>query len=279
MAQQNAFRLTLSWAAAFGLLLAPVAGLCYSWDYAPVISTGVTYETNPYYNSESSLEDDAYGVILDATLNLSAETERSGANFRPRTMISLYTGTENATDLNALDYYLPLDAFWSTQRTRYNVNGGYSRISTRNSEISVTDPNDSGQTGSSGRIVSVDEDQERGYVAPSVALQVTQLDLLSLSVSLDDVTYTKAELTGRSDYVYTAAAASWTHVLGPRTRVTGSVNLDCIQCRPAGQSHEKRHRQLRDRCGIRIFAVGPHYAGSYRRHLPKRHRCYRPGNR
>ncbi len=235
----NIPRLLLS-AAACGVALAPARVLAYSWEYTPIVSVGAIYETNPFYFSDSNLIDDGYGGFLDATVAISGETGRSQLSFRPRTRITVYTGADNASDLNSADYYLPLYASWRSQRTQYSLNGGYSRVSTRNSEVRITDPNDSGQTGSSGRIVSVDEDQERGYLYPTVAFQLSQRDLLQLSFSLDDVTYTKAEVTQRSNYIYGDTSFSWTRTLGPKSRVTGSVNVNGFNADRPGSPVENK---------------------------------------
>ena len=187
---------------AIGAWLTSAPGYAYTWDYSPVVGTGLNYQTNPDYVSDSSQEDDGYAAFLDGSVVLSAETGRSRINFRPRVRGSMYAGTANNSNLSGIDYYVPVDGFWASPRTQYSINAGYSRISERTSEAFVTDPNDSGQTGSSGRIVSVNSFQERAYVYPAFQFEVGPRDLLNLTLSVDDVRYTDAELTGRSDYIY-----------------------------------------------------------------------------
>ena len=141
--------------AAFGSLaiavgLAPAAGYGASWEYVPTVATGITYETNPNYVSDTQVEDDAYSGILDLAVDINRETGRSRFTFRPRTKFAVYTGADNSSDLNIADYYLPINALWADRKVQYALNAGYSQISTRDSEVIVSDPNNPGQPGSSG---------------------------------------------------------------------------------------------------------------------------------
>jgi hypothetical protein len=131
--------------------------------------------------------------------------------------------------LDARNYYLPLDGFWSTQRAQYAANAGYSQTSTRDSEIFTTDPNQSPQVGASGHVVSIDEDQKRLYFSPSVNYRIGPRDEASLALSVEDTRYTEWRQTFRSNYVYGSAGASWIHSLGPKSQVSAGINLDSFQ--------------------------------------------------
>ena len=197
-----------------------------SWEYVPVLAVGGAYETNPNYVSESRFEDDAPSGFVDLAVDLSRETGRSRVSLRPRTRLTGYWSTENASDLNTDDYYLPASYLWTNLRSQFSLNGGWSEISTRDSEIFILDPNTPGTPGSSGRIVSVSEDQERWYLYPQFAYQVTTRDLLSIVLSFDDISYTKAELTGRSNYDYANLTTSWRRSLNQKSSLSANLNVN-----------------------------------------------------
>jgi hypothetical protein len=225
-------------AALLGLCLAPAAGYALTWDYVPTVILGARYETNPSYVADNDLEDDAYSGVLDLSASLRGEADRARLTFRPRVRFTEYTGAENSDALDQFDWFLPLDGTWGGQRAQYAFAAGYSDISSRESEIRLSDPNEPGQPGSSGRVVIVDEDQERWYVAPSATYLITPRDQLGLTLSLDDVTYDKAELTNRSNYEAGSAGVSWTRSLGIKTRASASVTVDAFRAEQPGSPVE-----------------------------------------
>jgi hypothetical protein len=209
--------------------LAPVVGYSSAWEYAPSVTTGLSYESNPDYVPQNSQQDDAYSAFLDAALAIGTESGRSRIDFRPRFFASTFRGSLRSDDLGGTDYYLPLDGSWITQRVRLAAGIGYSQISTRNSEVFETDPNESPQTGVSGHVVSIDEDQKRLYFSPSISYQVGPRDVIQLTLSMQDVRYTEWQRTFRSNYIYGTTSGSWVHSLGLKSQVSIGLNLDAFK--------------------------------------------------
>jgi hypothetical protein len=204
----------------------------------PEVVLGLRYETNPDYLSNSDLEDDAYAGVLDTRLRITGDGNRGRIDLQPRIQASVYTGAENDSRFDTVNYYLPVSGLWVDRRAQYSVTAGYSDISTRESEIRVVDPNDPGQPGSSGRIVTVDEDQERWYLRPAIDFQVTQRDIFGVTLHLEDVTYTEAEFTNRSNYEYGSLGASWTRAISAKSKVSSGVSVDGFRASPPGSPIE-----------------------------------------
>jgi hypothetical protein len=219
-------------------LLAPGLAAAAQWDYVPTIMTGLAYETNPRYVSQDELEDDAGSLFVDGSLDIINETQRRTLGARPRVRISRYQGTEDDSSLDTDDWYLPVNATWRDVRTQYALRAQYSDVSTRDSETFVTDPNDPGQPGSSGRLVPIEESQQRWFVSPSASYQLSARDVLSATLSYDDVSYDKAELTNRSDYEYGYADTTWTRSLGLKDRVSGTLNVSGFRAQQPGNTVE-----------------------------------------
>lgn len=229
----------LRWAtAALGLSLAPATGQCLTWDYVPDAAIGARYESNPEYVNEMADKDDAWAAVLDGGLSMRGEGDRVRIELEPRIRYVAYTATEKSDQLDTTDYYIPLTGLWTGQRSQYALGTGFTRLSTRDSEIRVVDPNDPGQPGSSGRIVVVDEHQKRWYVQPSAAFQVSERDRLDLSASYEDVTYSEAQLTQRSDYEYAVLGASWTRTITPRSEVNAGLSVDGFRASQPGSPIE-----------------------------------------
>jgi len=228
--------------AAAGLVLAlalvPLTGQCLTWDYVPEGSLGARYETNPRYVSELGTEDDAWAGVLSGSVNIRGEGDRVRIGFRPQVRFAVYTGAEKSDQLDTDDFYLPLVIVSSGQRSRYGLNTGYSDVSTRDSEIRVVDPNDPGQPGSSGRIIVVDETQQRWYVQPSAAFQVSERDRLDINLNYENVTYSEALLTTHSDFEYAVIGASWTRTLTPRSEVNAGFSIDGFRAEQPGSPIE-----------------------------------------
>lgn len=219
-------------------LLAPGIVAAAQWDYLPKIATGLYYETNPRYVSQDELENDAGSVLVDGTLDITNETQRRTLEARPRVLVARYQGTKDDSSLDRDDWYIPVSATWRDVRSQYGLSAQYSDVSTRDSEIFVTDPNAPGQPGSSGRLVPIEESQQRWYVSPSASYQLSARDVLSATVSYDDVSYDKAEFTNRSDYEYGYADTTWTRSLGLKDRVSGTVNVSGFRAQQPGNTVE-----------------------------------------
>lgn len=204
--------------------LVPLAGQCVTWDYVPSLSAGALYESNPRGASDSDLEDDAYAGSASASVEITGETQTSSIYFRPRAQGAAYTGARNASDLNYFDYFLPLGLRWTSQLMEFGVGAEYSKISTRN--FPNSDPNE--DPGVNPAQPRTDEYMERWSLSPSMSWQVAPQDILSFSLGYDDVSFTEAQFTRRSDYQSVYGDATWSHSLAPRHRVSVTATINAF---------------------------------------------------
>lgn len=209
-----------------------------TWDYLPTAIVGERYETNPFYVDDDQVpEDDAYATTFEGSLDIRGQSGRVSLSAKPRVRFALYAGTDEDSQLNAANYYLPLSGVWTNLRSQYAVSTGYSQISTRESEIRVADPNVPGG-GSSGRVVTVDEDQERFYLGPSANFQLSSTDLLGFDANFENVRYTEADLTNRSNYDALSIGMTWTHSLGQKTKLSLGASIDGFVAEQPGSTVE-----------------------------------------
>ncbi len=204
--------------------LGPVPGQGQVWDYTPFGSVGAVYESNPRSSTDNALEDDAYAGIVSGTLSVRGETRTTRLTFRPQFRAAAYTGAENASDLNYVDYHMPLGIQKSTQVALYSLRAGYDKSSTRS--FPSVNPNDPGQNPANRP--QIDEYQERWSLDPSGSWQATARDLLSVTASYDDVSYTEAERTSRSEYQVASSGVTWTRTLTPQNRISLSTSIDAF---------------------------------------------------
>ena len=203
-------------------LLTPLPAHCLTWDYVPTISVGTLYESNPRSVSQSSLEDDAYAATAIAQLDIVGETAASRLAFQPRAEGAVYTGTTNASDYDYLNYFLPVSAQWTRQLAQFDLDASYRKTSTRS--FPSVDPNTDPETNPTRP--RIDEYQETWSLRPSASWQLDQRDILSVSLDLDDVSFTKSDITGRPDYQGAIGEVSYTRSLNTQNRIsaTGSLN-------------------------------------------------------
>jgi hypothetical protein len=216
--------------------LLPAPSRALTWDYVPYASAGAGYETN--FNGAVDYDDprlpdghqdDGYLFLGSASLEMIGEDAARQLTFKPDADFGVYTGIDkNASrDDNYFNYFLPLTArqVWQTSIAR--VSAGFSRVSTRDL-VDTTDPNDPSRPGINSTSQAT-EYQERWYIAPSYQYQFTPTDSISLSASFDDVTFTQAEFSGRSDYTASSAEATWSRSLTPQTSISLSANASGFQ--------------------------------------------------
>lgn len=205
--------------------LAPLTGQCLTWDYRPSISFGGLYESNPSGTSESSLEDDGYATSLGGWLEISGESQTTRLSARPQFDTAAYGGTENASDLNYLNLFLPVGAQWAAQLSQYGLDGSFSRQSTRN--YVSPDPNQPDTGNVTPR--RVDEYQENWAVSPSASWQISPTDVVSLVVGFTDISFTDADLTGRPSSQDGFGQASWNRSFTPQQRLSLSVDVSTFE--------------------------------------------------
>jgi hypothetical protein len=216
--------------------LLPAVSAALTWDYVPSASAGVGYETNTNSAADyddprlpDGKEDDGFLFLGSASLDITGEDASRRLTFKPAADYGLYSGQEkddNQAD-NYFNYSLPVTARQVWQTSLAEVSAGFSRISTRD-QVDTTNPNEPPRPGidSTSRTT---EYQERWYVSPSLTYQLTPVDSINLAVSYDDVWFTEAEFSGRSDYTASSADATWNRTLTPQSTVSLSLNASGFQ--------------------------------------------------
>lgn len=223
-----------AWLAAAACSLAGVAAPAASWEYAPFVAVGGLWESNPRSSSESRLEDDAWAAMIDTRLDITGRTRTDTTAFHPRFLAASYDGTARASDLDYVDYYLPMTFRRLGEVTESEVDAGFSRTSTRN--FPSVDPNEPTDPNTSRP--KIDEFMERWWVAPSFSWQPRPRDIVSASLSYDDIEFTEAELTRRTDYEATNVDLTWTRTLAPAHRVSLTLNTSGFRSQLPGSTIE-----------------------------------------
>ena len=161
-----------------------------------------------------------YVVTGDARVEVRGFTQTTSLIFTPTLFGAKYFDTAQPGDLDYINYSLPLDVRRIWQQGSAEVEGGYTRSSTR--AIDVIDPN--APVTAPNRTVSVTDYQERWFLTPSFQYRLTPQDQLALNLDYSDITFTQAELTRRSDYTASSAEFSWNHTLTQQSIVSLGVN-------------------------------------------------------
>ncbi len=151
------------------------------------IKTGLEYRTNPRHARASSKEEDATAMAIDLRLPVKWHAERWELNLEPRLDYSYFAKSVNS-DLDERDKYLEGDGLFQTTRSQFGFSTGITDTSIRTSALN---PDGSG--------VSDDGTQERWYVNPYVALNMSQRDTLQLSGGYNDIRY-RDNIDPRFDY-------------------------------------------------------------------------------
>jgi len=229
---------TAGWLPAVVLALLPAASQAVTWEYVPSVSAGAGYETNPGGTSNSDQEDDGYVTSGTAYLNITGESGTTRITMRPELQGAIYSGTEDQyRDDSYLNYILPATVSESWQRAFGSLSGGASRISTRDSIIVGTDPNNPPRPGidTTNRRT---EYQQRWYLAPSFRYQASPRDIIGISINYDDVTYTEAEFSFRTDYTAGSAELSWDRSLDQQSTISLSANVSSFEATRPGSPVE-----------------------------------------
>ncbi len=213
------------------LILALLPGLAagLTWDHVPSASAGAGYETNPSRSAQD--EKESFVITGNARLSIRGESSTLRATFLPELQAASYTDLErDDRDDNYVNYFLPLSVSRSWQNAMASFSGGYSRVSTRDSVIVRFDPNTPPQPG----IDTADrrtEYQERWYFSPSFRYRLTPMDSLGVSLRYDDMKYTEAEYSWRSNYKSGSADLSWDHTLNPRSTISLGLNASGFEAK------------------------------------------------
>lgn len=151
------------------------------------VASGLEYRTNPRHARSSSKEEDATALAVDLRLPVRWYAERWELNLKPRLDYRYFAKSINS-DLDERDKYLEGDGLFQASRAQYGFSAGVTDTSIRTSALN---PDGSG--------VSDDGTQERWYVNPYIALNVSQRDTLQFGGGYNDIRY-RDNIDARFDY-------------------------------------------------------------------------------
>lgn len=205
------------------------------WELVPVVSSGITYQTNPRYISsqapDNSLKDDSTGTFVDMSAQATLATPDDRVTLSPRLRKSTFL--KDNSDLNEDDWYVDLSANHRAGRGEVGLGAGWSDIGVVTAEFeSATPTNPDGtpapDTGS-GRILDVNATQKYVYVAPYLSYDFSTVNSIRLSTNASDTTYDQGALTGYYDYKNLDASATITHVLDPKNSLLLDMNSSVFE--------------------------------------------------
>jgi hypothetical protein len=188
-----------------------------AWDTVSDITMGVEANDNPRLGQRSigptpelAAERDHTSVraLMDARFRLSNFGERGQIYLQPRLRADTYADSADS-DLQRQDGYLYSRGAYKWQRGDVGFNANFSRESILSSEIIDTglgdlagDLNGDGiiePVEGTGQLVLLDERRNRASLAPFANFTLSSRSTIGIEASYLDVTYTGAQVQGRSD--------------------------------------------------------------------------------
>lgn len=227
------------------LAILPLAARAeWAWSAIPSVTLDGTYETNPdnYSDDSTSPKDDAYIGTVALNVRMEGRTGQGRVVFDPLYRMKESWANDSNRQLDGNELFLP--AFWvhSGLRSQTQVSAGYSQYPSRYSDYQVVDPNQPLPPGGLGCEVTVDgrcqvnETQSRWYFGPTWSWSFSPRLRMDLSAQISEVTYDKAEFTGRFDYNYLYGTAGLTRILAPQHRINVELNASQYSAdQPASQ--------------------------------------------
>jgi hypothetical protein len=194
----------------------PFATASAAWDTVSDITMGVEANDNPRLGQrnigqtqELMTERDhtAVRALMDARFRLSNFGERGQIYLQPRVRADTYSDSADS-DLERQDGYLYSRGAYKWQRGDAGFNANFSRESILSSEIIDTGLGDldTDMNGGiiepvegTGQLVLLDERRNRVSLAPFANFTLSSRSTIGIEASYLDLTYTGAQIRGRSD--------------------------------------------------------------------------------
>jgi hypothetical protein len=219
----------------------PFAQAFGAWDTVSDITMGVEANDNPRLGQrnvdqtdELTQERDHTSVraLMDARFRLSNFGERGQIYLQPRLRADTYADSVDS-DLQRQDGYLYSRGAYKWQRGDAGFNANFSRESILSSEIIDTGLGDLGvdlngngviePVEGTGQLVELDERRNRVSLAPFANFTLSSRSTIGIEASYLDVTYTGAEIQGRSDISERLFGTHITRTIDERTGATARV--------------------------------------------------------
>ena len=171
-----------------GLLIAQTSQ-AQQWTLQPELRAGYEYDDNARLRSVEAQVQEIDGFILEGSLGIGYNTQRTTFELTPRLRSRIYDETP---DVDSDDQFLKFDFGHETLKGEFRVRSSYDRESVRTAEradpdFDVDDP-DEIPIDETGLLFS-DQRRERFRIAPEWSYDVTERMILGLEASYTDVSY------------------------------------------------------------------------------------------
>jgi len=185
--------------------------------------SSAAYDTNPRLLSVGS--EAVYGLITNASLDLSRRTEQSRLGLSPRFVARRYTG-DYALDSD--DIYLNADFVTGRgERSEYSIGASYSRDGTLTSEFVSTG------------FVPANTQREISGLRATASRSLSELTSVSGSVDYQDVQFEDGLRYGLQDYQYWSGLGYVQRSLSERTRVSLLARIGLLEASFTGDESQE----------------------------------------
>ena len=194
------------------------------WEVVPQVSLSV--HSNDNARLREAGDDSASFTRLDARVRLATLTQNGNFFVEPRVRSDAQADEEDK-DLESDDWFLRVAGGYNWELASVGLRANYSEESVWSSELvdatpddpDVEDPIDT----DTGRLVAIEQDRERLTVRPFIDFNLSDRSSLRLEARRIDVTYSEAELRGRTSFDDTLFAAGLVRRVDERNTVTARV--------------------------------------------------------
>ncbi len=207
-----------------GLALTSLAA-AQEWRFQPEIGLGLQYDDNARLQTDPALVQEIDGYLIDASLEISYNTERTTFELTPRLRSRVY---DEIPDVDSDDQFFDFGFNHETLKSEFGIRGSFDRESVRTAEradpdFDVDDPDDIpiDETGD----VFTNERRERLRIAPQWSYDITERASLSLRASYTDVDYEDSLVTSRVDYTDWRLEGAIGRMVSERTRAYLGVGI------------------------------------------------------
>ena len=207
-----------------GLALTTSA-VAQEWRFQPEIGFGLEYDDNARLQADSALEQEIDGYLIDASLAIAYNTQRTSFELTPRLRSRVY---DEIPDVDSDDQFLDFDFNHVTLKSEFGIRSSFNRESVRTAEradpdFDVDDPNEipideTGDTFSNER-------RERFQIAPQWSYKFTERTSLDLRASYTDVSYDESLVSFLVDYTDWRLEGALSRNLSERTRAYFGVGM------------------------------------------------------
>jgi hypothetical protein len=181
-------------------LLSMEAASAQQWVLQPELRAGYEYDDNARLRSEDDEIQEIDGFILEGSLGIGYNTQRTNFELTPRLRSRIYDETP---DVDSNDQFLDFDFEHETLKGRFEVRSSYEREAVRTGEradpdFDIDDP-DEIPTDETGFVLN-NERRERFRIMPKWNYDLTERLIVGLGADYIDVSYDEALTSFLVDY-------------------------------------------------------------------------------